>query len=103
MGNKMTLSEKELALQGLNKLFIIYTTDLSAISSGLCITTMYQILDMGVQEATLEYIKNHKSIIEWINYKFIHKKYYYKPLTIEPRIKYLSKHIKKLKKELGYK
>lgn len=102
MANKMTMAEKEAALRGLELLLILYTTKTAMLWKGMCTNTSY-IDNEHIQEFTYTYIKSNKSFIEWINYKFIYKNFYYEPNNTSKRIKYLRKHIKKLKKELGYK
>ena len=102
MANKMTMAEKEAALRGLELLLILYTTKTAMLWKGMCSNVSY-IGNEHIQEFTYAYIKSNKSFIEWINYKFIYKNFYYEPNNTSKRIKYLRKHIKKLKKELKYK
>ena len=102
MASKMTLAEKEAVLKGLELLLILYTTKAVLLWKGMCSNITY-IEDYNTENLTRAYIESNKSFIEWINYKFIYKNFYYEPSNNLKRIKYLKKHIKKLKKELGYK
>lgn len=102
MANKMTLAEKEGALRGLKLLLTLYTIKDVILWKGMCSNISY-INNEYTQYCTRTYIMSNESFIEWINYKFIYKNFYYEPSNIPKRIKYLRKHIKKLKKELGYK
>lgn len=102
---QFTNLQKELILEGLEQLLIQFTTKCNGSYryDGLCdaVRDAYRSKIYFKKEILLlEYIRTNKPYIYIVN-KFIYGLYYWNPRDYEPRIKYLIKHINKLKKELN--